>query len=299
LFIAVRRFPLRYFPLIAGLTELTGALGAILAETPFLLLVNHFGWREVIIALAVFSAILGLAIWLVIQDGPVQMCINERNKTKYHVFGNLIQILKIPQVKWVAIYSGFIWTPLMVFAAFWGAPYLHTVYGFSKIAATEICLLMWLGLGISSPIIGELSNKLRLRRAFLMISSGLGFFLTVIIVYVHLKSHLMLIIFLILYGVASTGAPLSFSALNDFVPAKFSGTAMGINNMVVVLGGVLGQIIVGWILTRLSHIDGRSLFSASDFHIALLIVPICFLVSFFVSIFFMKETRCQPVYAIN
>ncbi|NRA90757.1 MAG: hypothetical protein HRU43_06490 [Simkaniaceae bacterium] len=45
--------------------------------------------------------------------------------------------------------------------------------------------------------------------------------------------------------------------------------------------------------------SGIPLYSVGNYQVGLLVVPLCFLVSLIVSLFFIKETYCHPKYDIE
>ena len=99
-------------------------------------------------------------------------------------------------------------------------------------------------------------------------------------------------------GMAAGGQILSFALVKDNNRPTITGTAIGLNNMAVVAGGALFQPFVGFIL-QLFWEGGRDsigvpVYTVSNYHWGLVVVPLCFLVGLITSSFFIKETFCKP-----
>jgi MFS family permease len=59
-------FPPHYFAMVSGVALLCGIIGGVSAGTPLRLLVNAFGWRQVIFVSALITFLIAAAIWLIV-----------------------------------------------------------------------------------------------------------------------------------------------------------------------------------------------------------------------------------------
>lgn len=103
------------------------------------------------------------------------------------------------------------------------------------------------------------------------------------------------------FGVAASSQSVTFGVVQDNNPLSVAGTAVGFNNMAVILGGVLFQPLIGFILK--ANWDGRianglPFYSLENFRGSLLLLPVCFVIGIISSIFFVKETYCKPQYTL-
>ena len=101
-------------------------------------------------------------------------------------------------------------------------------------------------------------------------------------------------IYLVLFclGVAYSAQALVFVVGREISPSQLSGTAMATINMMVMLGGMFLQPVVGFILDFVwdgQIVNGLHVYSSLDYQKALSILPIGILLSGFLS-FFVKET---------
>jgi hypothetical protein len=76
---------------------------------------------------------------------------------------------------------------------------------------------------------------------------------------------------------------------------RLAGTAMAMTNMLVMLGGVIFQPLLGWFLELASgkHVKGDlSVYTGRDFQHALVILPIMLLLTFIIMFFVREKKLC-------
>jgi MFS family permease len=294
LVVAARWFSGKYFAFLVGLAQLLAAVGALMGELPLAAMLGAFTWRVVIMILGGLGILLTLLCFLVIRDSPQ----GERHiPQRHHLFQELKEIFKSSQTWWIALYAFCGWGPVAVFAALWGVPYLRVRYDISTTTAALAMAMVWVGVGGMSPLLGYLSDRLRKRCILLRFCSLTGLLCSLAVIYLPISFGV--VFFLLLgIGMAAGGQILTFALVKDNNRPTTTGTAVGLNNMAVVAGGALFQPLVGFILHRLweggRDGSGVPVYTVADFHIGLLIVPLCFLVGLITSSFFIKETCCRP-----
>lgn len=298
LVLASRWFPPRYFALIVGIVQLMGSVGAIIGEGPVAAIVNHIGWRATILWAALIGFALACLIWLIVRDHSrprhAGYIYNHYTKTQ-----RLRIVLLNPQTWWLALYSFTIWGTILITAGLWIVPFLMATYHITNTLAAASVSWVWIGIGIGSPLFGWWSDKIGKRRLPLAVSALFGLIPSIFIIYFPPASLTTLSTLLFLFGIGASGQALSFGVAQDNNPPEVAGTAVGLNNMAVVFGGVLLAPLVGFLLH--SHWDGQMnngipVYSVADYRHALISVPLCAIVSFIVSWFFLKETYCKPQY---
>lgn len=289
-------FSPRYFALFAGVTQLMGSIGAIAGETPLALAVARFGWRTTLLTIAGIGFILALCIGLIVRDSP-------QGKSALHTRSNrsisltLKTVLSKRQTWVIAGYSFTIWAPVTVFAALWGVPYLMVRFNISAAMAASAVSMIWIGIGVGSPFAGWFSDKIRLRNLPLTLCAGLGIFSTLTILYIPQLNLTIIYCLLFLFGFAAGGQSLIFAVVKDINPPGIVGTAIGFNNMCVVAGGALFQPLVGYILHKFWHGElnnGVPVYLAQDYQLALILLPLCFLIAWSIARFGLCETYCEP-----
>ena len=302
LLLVSRWFPTQYFALLTGLVQLMSSVGAIAGQVPLVTAVNHWGWRSTVISLSLVGWLLALLVWTIVRDSPETVLKGHKFQLppKKNELKRLRQVCRNKQTWLIALYSFFIWAPITAFAALWGIPFLVSSYSLSTAAASQACAMIWLGIGLGSPLIGWFSDKINSRSMPLSFSALLGIISLSIIIYCPPLPLPWLYFLLLVFGLAASGQSLSFGVVKDNNTPCVVGTAIGFNNMAVVAGGALFQPLIGILLyinwKGIMH-NGTPFYDRVDYQQALLVLPLCFIVAFFVSRFLLRETHCKPQYA--
>ena len=289
-----RWFPAQHFAILAGIAQLMSSVGAMFGEVPLAALIEHVGWREASFILAVVGLCLAVCLWCFIRDyphQPTQSLPVRRFKDEWY---RLLEVCSRPYTWLTGAYAFSIWTPIAVFAALWGVPYLQEKYHTSVVIASGLCSMIWLGIGIGSPLLGWVSDHCYSRRLALALSAVFGLFATLVLLYMpHVPIAWMYVVLFIL-GFGAGGQTVSFAVVKDNNPAHLVGTASGFNNLSVLVGGAIFQPLVGVMLHHSEGLEfarGVPIYTVSAYQHALLVMPCCYLLSLILSLWFIKESH--------
>lgn len=289
-----RWFPPQQFALLAGIAQLMSSIGAMFGEMPLAALIAKVGWRNASFILSFVGLALAILIWVVIRDyphEPKQIPPKRQLKEEWH---HLLSVCKHAYTWIIGSYAFTIWTPIAVFAALWGVPYLQAKYGISVIVASGLCSMIWLGIGVGSPFLGWVSDRLSSRRLALAISAFLGLVATLFLLYVPGIPMSCMYAILFMLGFGAGGQTVSFAVVKDNNSAELVGTASGFNNLSVLLGGAIFQPIVGLMLNKVgnsSMVNGVPVYTVENYNHALWVMPVCFASALFISVFILKESH--------
>ncbi len=305
LLLVSRWFPAHYFALLAGIVQFMSSVGAICGQVPLATAVAKWGWRSNIMWIAFIGVILAVLVWLVIRDYPPSVRAEkaaEASKKKPTELFRLRKVCGNKQTWLIALYSFAVWAPIAAFAALWGVPFLVAAYGISTAAAAKLCSLIWIGIGIGSPLIGWWSEHMGRRCLPLITAAVIGICSLLSILYIPHLPMPILYTLMFFFGLAATGQSLAFAVVKDNNDSDVTGTAIGLNNMAVVAGGAIFQPLVGIILhAHWSGVtnSGAPVYSASDYHMALAVLPVCYIIAVIVGSKFLRETFCQHYTSIK
>lgn len=289
-----RWFPPYYFAILAGIAQLMSSVGAMFGEMPLAALIDLVGWRSASFILAGAGFVLAALFWVFIRDYPHQQ--NQTIPDHYlrDEWKRLVAVCKHGYTWIIGGYAFAIWTPIAVFAALWGVPFLQEKFQVSVVVASGLCSMIWLGIGIGSPLLGWLSDKLESRRIALIISAILGLIATLIILYMPDLSYNWSYFVLFVLGLGAGGQTVSFAVVKENNTPELVGTASGFNNLSVLIGGAIFQPLVGYILQQTGSwriVNGAHVYSISSYQTALLVMPLCFLASLLIATFLLKESH--------
>ncbi len=288
-----RWFPVQHFAILAGVAQSMSSVGAMFGEVPLAALIQQVGWRQASFILALVGFLLALLLWCCIRDFPHQTTQSLPTRRFRDEWRRLVEVCSRPYTWLTGAYAFSIWTPIAVFAALWGVPYLQEKYQVSVVVASGLCSMIWLGIGVGSPLLGWISDRFTSRRVALISSSVFGLSATLILLYMPNVPMSYMYVVLFMLGFGAGGQTVSFAVVTDNNPPHLVGTASGFNNLSVLLGGAIFQPLVGVILHRSAAskvVNGLPEYLMTSYQKALLVMPCCFAVSLILALWLIKES---------
>ncbi len=247
-------FAPRQFALTSGMALAVGVAGAVFAGAPLRVAVDRFGWRPVMAASALATLALAAAIWAVVRDDPA-----ERGHASHFagrpghetrsVLGGLAEVLRYRNTWLLAVVPGGITGTLLAFAGLWGVPYLTTAYGLSTAEAAGVTSLLMIAWAAGGPAFGALSDRLGRRKplyaaGMMVVTAGWAAALFFTLPYA------LLVAVLVVVGFFSACQMPGFAFAKESVPPPLAGTVSGVVNTGVMVGPMILQPSVGWMLDR-------------------------------------------------
>jgi len=285
--------PLR-FATLSGVVFALGTLGNMAATSPFVILVDWMGWREAIQVLAGLSLLLVILFYTVVRDRPddstqKQSTSNSRESSS-HLLADLRLLLKNKDY-WIISYGTFV--RYGVFAAFqtlWAGPFLIEGIGFSTITAGNLIFLVNVGLLLSGPLWGAVSDRVFKTRKWLVCWD-----LVVLTLLLALTARTggdtglpILVALFFSFGFFQPGT-LMYVQVKEIMPLRMAGTAMTGVNFFTMVGAAFFLQTLGGLMQSLYPEASRSL---PAFHTAFLLCA-AFMASVSVLYAFTKDTRGQ------
>lgn len=264
--------PKKYYALMVGLCMLLGMIGAMSGGMVLAKLVQSMSWRTALEWSAWIGLILSAFVWIIVRDEPPTQHLQDINNTKQPLLHSLSSALKSSTIWLSGIIGCFTFLPLSSFAEMWAIPYLETI-GYNKSEAAFSAAMIFFGFGLGATVWGFISNWLKSRRLPLILGalvSALCAWLIILDPFMH--PHSMSIMMFCL-GFFCSAEILVFSVGNDITQRNLSGTTTAIINMTVMVGGIILQPLIGFILDIISSA------SVSQYQTALLVLPICLFIA--------------------
>ena len=295
LYVAMRRFLPKYFAMLAGITEMIGAIGAISGNIIFATLLSHFNWHNVYWILGGIAFILaGLIYWSVKTS---RKYIPPKPEKQLRLGQTIKKVVRNKKLYAPALYGFSIWGPVVAFIGLWGVPFLCADNHITVTTAAFMIAFAWFGLAIGSPIFGHLSGHFKRRRIFLFIAALIGLSSFALLLIFHNPPLPILAILLFLIGFSAGIQAVTFGLVNDISQKKVANTTSGFINTVSVASGILLQPLIGLYLDhhwsgKTNH-QGLRIYSWHDFQHATAPLLLCYLVALLVTCFFIKETYCK------
>jgi MFS family permease len=287
--LALHWLPRRYFSLVAGLITTLGMLGLVYGEVKITEWSMIIGWEQVLLVIALIGSVLSLLVLLVVRDGPVGFQSNKYPLPEF--FRNVLKVLMSPEVWLIGFVGACLYTSLSVFGELWGKTYLEQAHNLTKVEAARTVSAVFLGWAVGAPIAGYISDTTGRRVLPLVIGAILSLICISLVLYLPGLSYRSLNILLFLYGVFSATEIIVFIMAKECSGAKLSGTVFAATNMIVTLGGVVFQPLVGKLLDTFGDsgiVGGEHIYTVIDYQVALSILPISLLLVTILA-FFIKD----------
>lgn len=292
--IAAMHFPAKRFALLTGLMVSLGMVGAICGTSPLAWLIVHIHWRNTMMLLGGFGALLAAAIWFIVRDIPHAHADTLKEAS---LLTGLKYIVRQPVAWVISLYGGLMFAPTSAFASLWGTSYLISLYDISRPHAASMNALIFVGWLVMSPFSGTISDGIG-KRLPLLWTGSIGLLSCIaVIVYFHHLPFIMMGITLFAFGVFSSCFLPAFAVMKEVNLPAYSGTAMGFMNTLNMASGALLQPLIGYFLD--SHWQGQMhngvrMFSHHTFVTALSSLTLCAGLAI-VLLPFIRETHCKGI----
>jgi MFS family permease len=294
----------RHFALASGMALFLGIIGAVFAGMPLRLLVVAYDWRSVMLVASIFPFVVAALIWIVVRDDP-----SERGYLSYApkvtvdaprtgIISGLRQVLGYRNTWLLFIAPGALAGSVLTFAGLWGVPFLTTHYGMSAPKAAAICSALLISWAVGGPVFGSLSDRIGRRKPLYVIGCAALTLSWAAIIFVPGLPIAALVALLIVIGFSAGGIIIGFAYVKESVPTHLAGTAAGVCNMGVMLGPMLLQPAVGWVLDR--QWQGTMVGEARIYELNAFRAGFSFMLAWavlaLICVVFSRETNCRQVH---
>ncbi len=183
-----------------------------------------------------------------------------------------------------------------------GIPYLVHAHHLTTKAAGLANSFLFMGFIVGAPLMGYISDRLA-RRKFPMLFGATGAAIVMmIILYVPNLGPNTIHRLMFLLGLLYSAQAIVFAVGRELSPNEAAGTAMAVTNMIVMLGAMFLQPLVGRLLDFSFNGDVanlgvavdnlQKLYTVDDYQFALSIIPVGILIAALLT-FFLKETHAH------
>lgn len=281
LFLGHHWLPRRYFSLLAGLVTTFAMFTLMFGVVKLTVLSETWGLNNILFYLTVAGFLLSGFIYLLVRDAPNNQVVLQKKPWKD--FLKEVRLVLTEKDVWlVGVIGALMYTALSVFGELWGKVYLQQAHHLTSMQAAQSISCVFLGWALGAPIVGYVSDRSGQRRMILLLASFIGALSIAWVLYAESLSWHTINALLFVYGVATSTEIIVFVMGKEMSKASLAGTVFAAVNMIVMLGGVILQPVVGYLLdwsahgkiVRTSSID---LYSVLDYQIALSFLPLSLL----------------------
>jgi sugar phosphate permease len=274
----------RIYGVVSGMTLLIGNMGSVLAAGPLAYLLQFWSWREIFVAIGIFSLLLALLSALFVRNRPEDAgfpSLREMAGERAHA-GREQHWLQDMAVIWRnrMIWPGF-WLNfgmaggLFSFAGLWAIPLLRDLHGLSTAEASTYTTLTLLSMAISTFAMGWLSDTIGRRKPVAIVSALLYLLACLLITLLPWQPGALAMLLFSLLGLTGGGFVMTYACAKEVAAPALSGMAISVVNTGLFLGAAIMQPLFGWVLDlgwSGEMVAGVNIYSAAGYQNAMLLM---------------------------
>jgi MFS family permease len=284
------------YAMLAGLLQMMGMFGGVFGQAPLRQVVESVGWRGTMFGLGGLALILAILIFIFI---PRRHTVLKKNEGSPSILAGLKKVANNRQT-WFSAFIGFgMAATMLAFGGLWGVPWLSSIRGFSTTEAAAITSMLFVGWAIFSPLSGWYSDRCGRRNVIMFVGGSVSLLGLIVLFYLTPTDRFWLSVLIFIVGAGGSAMTVCFSSVKELNHSSYSSTSLGLVNMCIVGSGAVMQPLIGWLLDLNwdgQIIEGVPIYTEIGYQNAfssLIAVNLLALIA----ILFLKETRCQQVYA--
>lgn len=302
--LATHWFPSERFAMLTGLGLCFGNLGALVAQVPLRLLIEDFGWRMVVMASGLIILAVGILAWILVKNDPSERGFRsyapgELQAQKHERVSTLAKgVKRIFGYKntWLIFFAqgGFV-GPIMTFTGLWGTPFLRARFGLQPTVAAAVCSVMIICWAVASPLCGHLSDQIGRRKPIYLGGAVVAAIGWLVMFYWRGLALSAFIAVASLTSLATGAVVLGFAYGKESVPIKHSGVITGLINSGNMVGPMLLQPAIGWMLDQRwsgQLVNGLRVYGVDAFQAGFLL-SVAWSILTVVLVSFTSETSCR------
>jgi len=275
--LVTRWIPPKHIALVTGLIVTIGMLGGIVSQTPCVLLVEWFGWKNMLFMDALIGSLFVVIIGIVVRDYPAAKEIESMQvQNQLQNFLKSLKFATLNPINWLlGFYAGLINLPLVLLGALWGSLYLNQIHHLNATDASLVSAMLFVGMMIGSPLLGWISDKVKEQKRLMQLAAIMLFLIEILILFTSKLSFSLLAACFFIMGFLSSGQVIGFSYVAQVNSMTITSTALGVVSVIIMACAAVAQPLFGW----LAEFHGASTI-LTQYHLALLILPAAALLGF-------------------
>lgn len=269
-------FAARLFPILFGLTQTISCILTTIIHYIFSVALTTHTWNQIYNMLALFGSVLFI-ISLILVRSPADRPQSKNISLKH----SLRTVLNSRQIALCAIAATTSFGTLLAYASFWYLD-IQKFYSVKMLDAVVISGMLFIGIGLGTPILGWISNRIKSRKLVIHVTLCLGTIFLIMCLYLpHYQFESLILIKVVSFiaGFLLSGAMLFYTMVSEQSSNNSRGVALSVTNTGVFLFNSLLMFIPYLFITKISTM----------FFTYLWVLPCCVIISILIN-YFLKES---------
>lgn len=262
-----RNFPADQFGFLNGIMVTLGGIGGLAATYPLAFVIERFGWTNVFVGLAIFTAALALVIFATAQKEPKDKPADTTAKI------TLLSLLTNRELRPVLIMAFVTFAPITCITGLWGGPYFIAVHN-QTLSQTGLLQALFFGATMTSGTVFGLIDKYApvSRRTVILVASAISIVCLLAVAFTDaLPLYPAVALLFVMVFAQQFYVPL-IAQLRDVVPETAIGRASGLYTIIAVAAIPIFQTLFGIVISQTSTLDPESSYQIAFGGMALLIL---------------------------
>jgi len=240
LYIFARTFAAKQLAVLTSWIVAFGNLGNLASSAPLAIANDRFGWRFVMVCIALNTAAIALLVLFKVRDP-------EQEQTDSTGLAGFIDLLKIKALWPILLLGLVLYAPVANLRGFWSGPFLANVFEANGLVIGRMTLAMGVAMIVGSIIYGPLDKILNTRKWVIFIGNFLVLTALALLASNPTSSLIQVSTLFVVVGLFGTSYGVLMAHGRSFVPKALTGRGVTLLNFTTIFGAGAMQYITGWV----------------------------------------------------
>lgn len=238
LFIFARIFAVRQLAILTSWLVAFGNIGNLASAAPLAAANNNFGWRPVMVCIALSTVAVALLVLFKVQDP-------EQEQTEDTGLAGFIELLKIKALWPILIMGLVLYAPVANLRGLWSGPFLENVFGADSLTIGRITLAMGIAMIVGSIAYGPLDKILNTRKWIIFTGNFVTLCAVALLASNPTSSLIQVSVLFVVVGLFGTSYGVLMAHGRSYVPKALTGRGVTLLNFTTIFGAGAMQYITG------------------------------------------------------
>jgi len=238
----------------ASIVLAVGGAGNLLSATPLAYATEHVGWRSAFIGMAAITALIALAVFLLVRDAPPDHPFHRRKReTLGAVLRGLGEVLRNKRLPYLAAMAFVSYPAMATILTLWAGPYLADIHGLDGVGRGNVLLATGVAMILGTLLYGPLDRLLDTRKGIAMAGASSTAVVLMALALIAAPPLWLAVILLTLLGFFGTYSIMIMAHGRASFPEHLVGRAVTMVNFVNFTGVAVMQALTGFIVGALTR----------------------------------------------